>query len=125
LISARPREIGDLSVPGIWEGDLHSGPRNTHVATLLERQFDYLVLVKVAGKGATGANAALKRRVKIPADRTGGLGYVQPWSRDSPAPRLRYRDGGGGVFLRPAVTVAAWHQRERQRTDPPALVRGR
>jgi IS30 family transposase len=66
-ISERPPEIEDRAVPGHWEGDLISGSRNSHIATLVERHSRYVMLVKVAAKDTNTVVAALKKQVvKLP-----------------------------------------------------------
>ncbi len=46
----RPPEVEDRAVPGHWEGDLLSGARNTHIATLVEHSSRFVILVRVRGK---------------------------------------------------------------------------
>lgn len=52
-IRERPAEVEDRAIPGHWEGDLLSGGKNTHIATLVERQSRFVLLVHVEGKVAT------------------------------------------------------------------------
>lgn len=63
-IRERPATIDDRAVPGHWEGDLLAGSGNSHIATLVERQSRYLLLVRVSGKDTTTVVRALKRRVQ-------------------------------------------------------------
>jgi IS30 family transposase len=67
-IRERPAEASDRAVPGHWEGDLLAGSANTHIATLVERQSRYVLLVKVDGKDTTTVVDALTAQVRtLPA----------------------------------------------------------
>lgn len=46
------------AVPGHWDGDRISGSHNGHIATLVERQSRFTMLVKVAVKSTQAATAA-------------------------------------------------------------------
>jgi IS30 family transposase len=66
-ISERPAAVEDRAVPGHWEGDLLFGSHNTQIATLVERQSRYVMLVKVASKDTeTVINALIKNARKLP-----------------------------------------------------------
>jgi IS30 family transposase len=63
-ISERSAEIEDRAVPGHWEGDLISGSNNTHIATLVERQSRFTMLVKLNGKDTETVVRALTKQIR-------------------------------------------------------------
>lgn len=63
-IRQRPAEIEDRAIPGHWEGDLVEGSRGTYIATLVERQSRFVVIVKVADKQTENVVAALIKAVR-------------------------------------------------------------
>lgn len=68
-ISERPATVEDRAVPGHWEGDLLMGSQNSQIATLVERQTRYVMLVKVDGKDTeTVINALIKNARKVPQE---------------------------------------------------------
>jgi IS30 family transposase len=68
-IRERPAEAADRAVPGHWEGDLLSGSKNSHIATLVERRTRFVMLIKLAGKDTTRVVAALTEHVRrLPAE---------------------------------------------------------
>jgi IS30 family transposase len=67
-IRERPPEIADRSVPGHWEGDLLCGAGNTHIATLVERQSRFTLLIKIPTKDAPTVAKVISREIrKLPA----------------------------------------------------------
>lgn len=67
-IRERPAEVEDRAIPGHWEGDLITGSKNTHIATLVERHSRFTMLVKVKGKATATVVTALTKQVrKLPA----------------------------------------------------------
>jgi IS30 family transposase len=68
-IRERPASVEDRAVPGHWEGDLLFGSRNSQIATLVERQTRYVMLVKVDSKDSeTVINALIKHAHKLPEE---------------------------------------------------------
>ena len=56
-------------MPGHWEGDLLFGSSNSQIATLVERQTRYLMLVKLAAKDTeTVVGALIKNTRKLPQE---------------------------------------------------------
>jgi IS30 family transposase len=63
-IRRRPAEAEDRAVPGHWEGDLVEGSRGSYIATLVERQSRFVIIVKVADKRTETVVAALIKAVR-------------------------------------------------------------
>lgn len=63
-IRQRPAEAEDRAVPGHWEGDLLCGSRNTYIATLVERQTRFLMLIRVPSKDSASVVSALSKHVR-------------------------------------------------------------
>lgn len=63
-IRQRPAEVEDRALPGHWEGDLVEGLRGTYIATLVERQSRFVIIVKVADKRTETVVAALIKAVR-------------------------------------------------------------
>ncbi|QNH24062.1 IS30 family transposase [Xanthomonas theicola] len=73
-ISQRPAEVDDRAVPGHWEGDLLMGTVNTQIATLVERQSRFVMLIKLPSRdSATVVDAVAKHIRRLPAQLKGSL----------------------------------------------------
>ena len=98
--------------PGHWEGDLLSGPNNTYIATLVERQTRYVMLAKVAGKDTQTVVNVLIKQSKKPSKKP----YKSlTWNRGKEMTdhrRFTMRPTFDVYFCLPAKPVAAWVERE-------------
>ena len=68
-IRERPASVEDRAVPGHWEGDLIAGSGNSYIATLVERQTRYVMLVRVTGRDTkTVISALIKHARNLPTE---------------------------------------------------------
>jgi len=68
-ISERSASVDDRAVPGHWEGDLLFVDKNSQIATLVERQTRYVMLVKVPRRDTvTVIDALIKHAHKLPRE---------------------------------------------------------
>ena len=58
-IHNRSKNIDNRKSVGHWEGDLVSGTKNTHIATLVDRKSRFTIILKLAGKDAESVHIAL------------------------------------------------------------------
>jgi IS30 family transposase len=58
-IHQRPKHIENRRTLGHWEGDLVTGSKNTHIATLVDRKSRFTFILKLKGKDARSVNDAL------------------------------------------------------------------
>jgi IS30 family transposase len=66
-IRERPAEVEDRAVSGHWQGDLLFGSNNSQIATLVERNTRYVMLVRVPSKDTkTVIDALIKPAHKLP-----------------------------------------------------------
>ena len=68
-IRERPASVEERAVPGHWEGDLLLGSKHSQIATLVERQTRYVMLVKVNSKDTETVIKALTEQArKLPRE---------------------------------------------------------
>src|SRR5262249_44002273 len=79
-ISERPSTVEDRAVPGHWEGDLLFGDAESCIATLVERQTRFTLLVKLKARDSkTVVQAVAKQVQKLPLELRRSL----TWDRGS------------------------------------------
>jgi IS30 family transposase len=69
VIPKRPATVEDRAVPSHWEGDLLCGSGSSQIATLVERQTRYVMLVKIDSKDSeTVINALIRHACRLPQE---------------------------------------------------------
>src|SRR5262249_12875802 len=113
-IHERPAHVGARVKPGHWEGDLITGRRNTHVATLAERYSRYLLLVRAEGKDSASAVKALVRKGEsLPRGRFPSL----TWDRGTELAMHRDFTGATGVPVFFCDPKSPWQRGTNENTN--------
>jgi IS30 family transposase len=77
-ISERPAEVEDRAVPGHWEGDMLIGARFTQIATLVERQSRFVMLIALPSRSTDDVVSAVAAHVQTLPDQ---LRKTLTWDR--------------------------------------------
>lgn len=97
-VRERPAEVEDRAIPGHWEGDLITGSKNTPIATLVERQSRFTLLVKVQGKDTVSVVGGAEQTSAQTALPTAPLVDLGPRHGDGTSPEI-YRCNGRESLL--------------------------
>jgi IS30 family transposase len=127
LIPDRPLQTADRAVHGHWEGDPIIGKHGkSAIGTVAEGKTGYLILVHMApGKNRVEAihDGLIRKVVNLPDL----LRRTLTWDQGIEMHRhkeVTIAAGSGHLLLRPALALAAAHEREHQRSAPPILPAG-
>jgi hypothetical protein len=94
-------------VPGHWEGNLLSGSRNTHVATVVERSSRFVMLVRVSGKDTESVVAALSEQIRRLPKTMIDTPDLGPGNGDGRPQAVHSSHRRCGLLLRPEEPLAA------------------
>ncbi len=113
-IADRPPSVDTRAVPGHWEGDLLIGKRGTQIATLVERQSRFVMLVRVpAADSRTVVNALARRITRLPA----ALQQSLTWDRGKEMAQHRRFSVDTGVQVYFCDPQSPWQRGSNENTN--------
>lgn len=113
-IAERPPSADTRAVPGHWEGDLLLGKRGTQIATLVERQSRFVLLVRVPAADSTTVVDALARRItRLPA----ALQQSLTWDRGKELAQHRRFTVATGVQVYFCDPQSPWQRGSNENTN--------
>ncbi|MBC7671774.1 MAG: IS30 family transposase [Polaromonas sp.] len=113
-IAERPASADDRAVPGHWEGDLLIGKRGTQIATLVERQSRFVMLVRIPTfNSATVVDAVARRIIRLPA----ALQQSLTWDRGKEMAQHRRFTVETGVQIYFCDPQSPWQRGSNENTN--------
>lgn len=113
-IHARSRHIDNRRSLGHWEGDLVSGTKNSHIATLVDRKSRYTLILKLKGKDALSVNQALTEKfMSLPPE----LRQSLTWDRGMELARHQEFTSSTGVTVYFCDPQSPWQRGTNENTN--------
>ncbi|SQC35909.1 Transposase and inactivated derivatives, IS30 family [Kluyvera cryocrescens] len=113
-IHERSRHIDNRRSLGHWEGDLVSGTKNSHIATLVDRKSRYTIILKLRGKDAFSVNQALTEKfLSLPPE----LRQSLTWDRGMELARHLEFTGSTGVKVYFCDPQSPWQRGTNENTN--------
>ncbi|ECA5314096.1 IS30 family transposase [Salmonella enterica subsp. enterica serovar Potsdam] len=113
-IHVRSRHIDNRRSLGHWEGDLVSGTKNSHIATLVDRKSRYTLILKLKGKDALSVNQALTEKfMSLPPE----LRQSLTWDRGMELARHQEFTSSTGVKVYFCDPQSPWQRGTNENTN--------